>query len=240
MTHLKAVIVDDEELARKEFRELLREFSFINVAGEAEDADSAKILINEIEPDVIFLDIQMPGKTGFDLVSEIDTKAKIIFVTAFDEFALRAFEVNALDYLMKPVYPARLRETIERLISNEPAEHHHEPRLEPDDYIFFRMKDRSKFIRLDTIICINSSREYTEIITTGGIKGLIYKPMLEWEKRLPEKIFLRIHRSTIINLKFVEHLKPSLNNTYKVYMKGLSEPLVLSRRYAAKLKNLFF
>jgi len=236
---LNVLIVDDEQLAREELKELLSEYKSIRVVGEADSADTAIKAIAKFQPDVIFLDIQMPVKTGFDLVNEIKSDATIIFVTAYDEYAIRAFEVNALDYLMKPIYPERLKQTIERLKTKTEPVNHNEGKLHNDDYIFFSMKDRSKFVKVDSIICITASKEYTEIITTDGIKGLIYKSMIEWEQRLPEKIFTRIHRCSIVNLKHVLQLKPSLNNTYKVYMNGIPEPLIMSRRYAVKLKKIF-
>lgn len=236
---LTALIVDDEQLAREEMKELLNEYKSIEVIGEADNVDSALIAIKNLQPDVVFLDVQMPIKTGFDLVNELESDTEIVFVTAYDQYAIRAFEVNAIDYLMKPIYPERLRQTIERLHQNPTIEPEVEEKLQNEDYIFFQMKNRSKFIKVDTIICITASKEYTEIVTTEGVKGLIYKSMIEWEKRLPEKNFIRIHRSSIINLKYVQELKASLNNTYKVFMKGISDPLVMSRRYAVKLKKTF-
>jgi len=236
---LDVIIVDDEKLAREELKELLTEFESIRIVGEADSADEALRVINRFDPDVIFLDIQMPQKTGFDLINELESDAEIVFVTAYDEFAIRAFEINALDYLMKPIYPDRLKDTIQRLETKSGSSQKIESKLENEDYIFFNMKNRSKFIKVESIICINASKEYTEIITVEGIKGLIYKSMIEWEKRLPEKNFTRIHRSSIINLKYVLQLKPSLNNNYKVFMDGLTEPLIMSRRYASKLKKVF-
>jgi two-component system LytT family response regulator len=235
---LKALIVDDEKLAREELKELLLEYDKISIVGEANNVDSAIKAINENEPDVIFLDIQMPVKTGFDLVNEIESDAEIIFVTAYDEFALRAFEVNALDYLMKPIYPKRLQETISRLENKVVVSKPNSSNLQNDDYIFFNEKGRSRFVLVDSIICIRAAKEYTEVITDAGIKGLLHRPMIDWERRLPGKNFVRIHRSTIINLHHINEVKPSASNLFSVFMKGLNEPLNMSRRYAAKVKKV--
>jgi two-component system LytT family response regulator len=118
----KAVIVDDERLARKELSLLLSEYPNIEIVGEAASVSKAQDLIAKLNPDLIFLDIQMPGESGFDLINTISTSAQIIFVTAFDEYAIRAFEINALDYLLKPVNPSRLKEAISRLDSKPKME----------------------------------------------------------------------------------------------------------------------
>src|SRR5688500_1583009 len=116
----KALIVDDERLARKKLRSMLADFSNIEIAGEADSVSEAIKTIEKTNPEIIFLDIQMPKQNGFDLLEQIETNAKIIFVTAYDEYAIRAFEINALDYLLKPVNPKRLKQTIERLSTESP------------------------------------------------------------------------------------------------------------------------
>src|SRR5262245_59036171 len=233
----KAVIVDDERLARNKLRSLLAQHPQIRLVGEADSVDSAIETIERTMPDVVFLDIQMPGKSGFELVNRIDLPLKIIFVTAFDEYAIRAFELNALDYLLKPVSPERLTKAIDRLASPPtPIEKSSRP-LEYDDFLFLPFVDASRFLRVRDIKCVRAADVYSEIFTAGGEKTLVLKPLNEWEERLPEKHFARIHRSTIINIEFVERVEKSFNYSFEVYLRGGVEPLMMSRRYAARLKD---
>jgi len=239
MNNLKALVVDDERLARKELILLLHEFNNISIVAEADDVNSALLEIEKHNPDVIFLDIQMPGKSGFDLLNMIDVGAKIIFVTAFDEFAIRAFEIDALDYLLKPINPERLKVSIERLTQNENETKKYEnlKLLNYDDHLLLNINTKLKFIKIDSIVSISAAGDYSNIVYADGKKGLTLKTMKEWEKRLPTKYFCRIHRSNIVNLNFIEHLEEWFNNSYKVYLNDSSEPLVMSRRYVANLKS---
>ena len=239
MNKFKAIVVDDERLARKELISLLQEFNNISVVAEADDVDSALIEIEKHNPDVIFLDIQMPGKSGFDLLNSIDVEAKIIFVTAFDEFAIRAFEIDAVDYLLKPINPERLQVSIERLKQNESETKEYEnlKLLNYDDHLLLNINSKLKFIKIDSIVSITAAGDYSNIVYADGKKGLTLKTMKEWEERLPAKHFCRIHRSNIVNLNFVDYLEEWFNNSYKVYLNNNSDPLVISRRYVANLKS---
>lgn len=236
---LKALIVDDERLARKELISMLAEYTNIEIAGEAEDVSSAKSQNEKLQPDIIFLDIQMPKYSGFELLPSLDSETVVIFVTAFDEYALRAFEVNAMDYLMKPVNPERLKNAIERVFSEQKENVELSTRqLQIDDTLFLSINSKMQFIKINTIEGITSAGDYSEIWIEGKKKGLVLKPMKEWEQRLPEKYFQRIHRSTIINLECIDKMEEWFNHSYKIYLKNISEPFVISRRYIAKLKNL--
>lgn len=235
--HWNALIVDDERLARKDLISLLDPYPNIRIVGEAEDVTSAAAAITGLNPDVIFLDIQMPGESGFDLLGKIGAKHKIIFVTAFDEFAVRAFEVNALDYLLKPVNPARLAEALQRLEQEGSDQKQAGRSLTYQDRLFLNLGDRFQFLKLDSIVCISAAGDYSEVMIENGRKGLALKSMREWEMRLPGQYFVRIHRSTIINMEYIERVEEWFNYSYRVYMKNSAEPLVLSRRYAARLKE---
>ncbi len=239
MNNLKTIVVDDERLARKELILLLKEFNNISVVAEAGDVNSAMLEIEKHNPDVIFLDIQMPGKSGFDLLNSIDVTAKIIFVTAFDEFAIKAFEIDAVDYLLKPINPERLKVAIERLTKNESETKEYEnlKLLNYDDHLLLNINNKLKFIKIESIVSITAAGDYSNIICADSTKGLTLKTMKEWEKRLPTKYFCRIHRSNIVNLNFIEHLEEWFNNSYKVYLNNNSDPLVMSRRYVANLKS---
>ena len=237
MNRLKAIIVDDERLARKELVLMLKEYDNIEVTGEADSVNSAVQLIHTKRPDVIFLDIQMPGESGFDLVNLIETNAKIIFVTAFDEFAIRAFDINALDYLLKPVNPKRLKQTIDKLNSYKNDEPTFDAKLQNEDTLFLSVNSKMVFIKISSIILIKAAGDYTEIITSKGIKGLTLTSMKEWQQRLPTVYFERIHRSTIINLNKVERIEEGESASANIYLHEFSEPVSMSRRYAYKLKH---
>lgn len=234
----KAIIVDDERLARAKLRRLLDEHSNIKIIGEADGVTNAIKLIETEKPDVIFLDIQMPNSTGFDLLEKTSFEFQTIFVTAFDEYAIRAFEVNALDYLLKPITPKRLSEAIERLERTKDSDKHVES-LKYDDYFFVNTKKESKFIKLNSIKCIVAADVYTEIFTNNNEKFLLSKPLNEWESQLPKRNFVRIHRSTIINLEYIDKVEKWFNYSYQVYLQNINEPFVISRRYAAKIKGKF-
>jgi two-component system LytT family response regulator len=236
-TTFKSIIVDDEELAREDLKVLLKDFSEIEIIGESETVEETKALIKKLDPDLIFLDIQMPGKSGFDLLEEIQINAKIIFVTAYDEYAIRAFEVNAKDYLLKPVIKERLSLAIDRLKTEQEIEDNVEAKLEFDDSIFVMVNNHYQFVKIGSIIKIASAGNYSEIYTSSKLKGLVLKSLKDWEIRLPGNYFVRIHRNAIINLEFVDRVEGWFNYSYKVFLKEIDEPLVISRRYAAKLKE---
>jgi len=232
----KTLIVDDERLARKKMRQMLSEFPEIEIVGEADGVSEAVKLIEETAPDVVFLDVQMPQASGFELLEKTGSEFKTIFVTAYDEYAIRAFEVNALDYLLKPVNPERLKQAIERL-SSETSETAPENQLEYDDFLFLNFGRHSQFVRVSEIKCIAAADVYSEIHAEDGRKALIFKPLAEWEQRLPQKNFVRIHRSTIVNLAFVERVESMFNYSCEVYIKGFQKPFAMSRRFAAKVKS---
>jgi two-component system LytT family response regulator len=234
---LTALVVDDERLARKDLISLLSPYERIQVVGEADSVPSAIKAIRALNPDVIFLDIQMPGDSGFDLLDKIDVEAQVIFVTAFDEYAIQAFEVNALDYLLKPVNPDRLARAIERLEHREPDIPLKTRELKYDDRLFLMLGKHFKFLKINTITNIRAAGDYSEVMTCDGLKGLTLKSIKEWDARLPSQQFLRMHRSTIINMEFIEKAEEWFHYSFRVYLKGLEEPFVLSRRYVSKLKD---
>lgn len=235
----KVLVVDDERLARKELINMLSKYDCIKSIHEAEDVSSAIKMIEKVNPNLIFLDIQMPGDSGFDLLNKIDYKGKVIFATAFDEYALRAFEVNALDYLLKPITHDRLKKAIERLETESPKEPKFDFNLKLDDRLFLTVGTKLGFIKVGSIIAIESDGDYTKIKTTDGNNGLVSKSMKEWESRLPQNYFSRIHRTTIVNLEFVEKIEKWFNYSYKIHLKGIDEPYIISRRYAKQLKEKF-
>lgn len=232
-----ALIIDDERLARKDLISLLSAHDNITVVGEADDVPSSVEAIKRLNPDVIFLDIQMPGDSGFELLEKTDVEAHIIFVTAYDEYAIRAFEVNALDYLLKPVNPDRLAMALEKLESLEQDAWTKTRALNFEDRLFLMLGRHFKFLKVNTILSIVAAGDYSEVLTSDGKKGLVLKSMKEWEGRLPVQHFIRIHRSTIINMEYIDRVEEWFNYSFRLYLKGVEKPYVISRRYANKLKE---
>jgi two-component system LytT family response regulator len=237
---LEALIVDDERLARKELCSLLAGYTEVEIVGEADSVGRALTLIDSVQPNVVFLDIQLANETGFDLLEQVEAADfKTIFVTAFDAYAIRAFEVNALDYLLKPVNPERLKKAIEKLLRDEkPAATDLRP-LAFDDRLFLDLGGRSVFLKINTVSHILAAGDYSEVLTAEGQKYLVEKPLREWEARLPDKHFARIHRNCIVNLELVERVESWFNRSYQIFLHRGKEPLTVSRRYAAKLKEKF-
>jgi two-component system LytT family response regulator len=234
-----ALIVDDERIARRELAYLLRDHSEIEVAGEAASVDEALEALARLRPTLVFLDVQMPGASGFELFERANVEAHVIFVTAYDEFALHAFEVNALDYLLKPVRPQRLNQAIERYLSRAQADSPSVGRLDLADSIFLTIGQAPRFIRLASIECILAEGDYTRLIAAAGPVGMVLKTMKEWERILPERHFSRIQRSTIINCEQVLRFEQSANGAYHVHMRHLDQPLVMSRRFARQFRHRF-
>lgn len=233
---LTAVIIDDERLARSELRSLLADFAEMSVVGEAQNLDEAVNVIRLNKPDVVFLDIQLSGENGFDLLEQVEKDFNLIFVTAFDEFAIRAFEINALDYLLKPVNPDRLAKTLGRLSRIEGRREASNRKLEYEDRLFIEIGERTRFLKISSIKRISADGDYSQVFTDDGKKHLVTKLLKEWEDRLPEKYFVRIHRSTIVNIEFVEKVETRFSRSYQIYLREMKEPLSVSRRYAARLK----
>ncbi len=238
MTPIKAIIVDDERLARVSLRSLLESYPEIEIAGEADSCKAAVELVQQNKPKLIFLDIQLSGETGFDLLESIDSSIKIFFVTAFDEYAIRAFEVNAIDYLLKPIDPERLKSSIKRLINREDIQKSLINSYEYSDSIYVRISCySSKFLKISTITLIEPVGNYTKIFTTDGKNCLVLKTMKQWQEELPGCYFVRIHRSCIINIEHVDRIEIDSKTQHRVFLKNMSKPLDVSRRYARKLRS---
>ncbi|RYY96549.1 MAG: response regulator [Chitinophagaceae bacterium] len=243
---MRAIIIDDERLARAELRKLLQEFPEIEIVDEASNVDEGLAKIETHNPDLIFLDIQMPGKTGFDLLAEVDKAPQVIFTTAYDEYALKAFEVNALDYLLKPVEPKRLADAIQKLHNGEAGvsngngvSFHPEGNrslLTENDQVFVKDGDRCWFVRLSEIRLFESVGNYAKVFF-GNNKPLILKSLNALEERLDEKVFFRANRKHIVNLRLIEKIEPYFNGGLLLELKG-GEKIEVSRRQTVKFKEM--
>lgn len=236
---LKVILVDDERLARNELRRMLSEFSDVEIVGEAANAAEGIEKIETLSPDLIFLDIQMPGKTGFDLLSQLDKAPHVIFVTAYDEYALKAFEVNALDYLMKPVEPQRLAEALLKVRQKNEEEissYNNRGILSENDQVFVKDGERCWFVKLSEVRLFESVGNYAKVFF-GTNKPLILKSLNALEERLDEKVFFRANRKHIINLRLIQKIEPYFNGGLLLDLAG-GEKIEVSRRQAVKFKEM--
>lgn len=239
---MKAIIIDDERLARAELKKLLQDFPEVEIVDEAANAEEGIAKIEAQQPDIIFLDIQMPGKTGFDMLSELDRAPQVIFTTAYDEFALKAFEVNALDYLLKPIEPKRLADAIQKLHFSENKEMRSETEninnsiLTETDQVFVKDGERCWFVKLNEIRLFESVGNYAKVYF-GTNKPLILKSLNALEDRLDERTFFRANRKHIVNMRMIEKVEPYFNGGLLLDIKG-GEKIEVSRRQAVKFKEM--
>ena len=238
----KALIIDDERLARNELKKLLQDFPEIEVIGEAANANEGIEKIESLSPDLVFLDIQMPGKTGFDMLCELERAPHVIFTTAYDEFALKAFEVNALDYLMKPVEPKRLADALHKLDQVEEKEMSasltgiNRGMLNENDQVFVKDGERCWFVKLTEVRLFESVGNYAKVYFATN-KPLILKSLNALEERLDEKVFFRANRKHIVNLRMIDKVEPYFNGGLLLDLKG-GEKIEVSRRQAVKFKEM--
>ena len=236
---ITAIIIDDERLARKELKSLLAQHRKIEIIDEAANAEEALIKIHEKRPNLIFLDIQMPGKSGFDLLEELDYVPEVIFTTAYDEYALKAFEVNALDYLLKPIEDDRLRDSIDKVCEKIDIG---EPSISSDgiltenDQVFVKDGEKCWFITLKDVRYFESVGNYVKVHFDSN-RPMILKSLNNLEKKLDSKTFFRANRKHIINLRWIQKSETWFNGGLLVTVNG-EETIEISRRQAAKLKDM--
>lgn len=238
---IKTILVDDERLAREELKKLLETFKEIKIIGEAANADEALEKIEELKPDLVFLDIQMPGKTGFDLLEDLIDVPYVIFATAYDEYALKAFEVNALDYLVKPIETDRLKNAVEKAIdsikSRQATQGDNEgQRLGASDRVFVKDGDSCWFVALGDVRLFESVGNYVRVHFDDN-RPLIHKSLNGLSDRLDVDTFFRANRQQIINLNWVEEIQQWFSGGLLITLKG-GEKIELSRRQAAKFRDM--
>lgn len=240
MRIFRSLIIDDERLARATLSDMLADYPAIKVIGEAESITESVNLITSLAPDLLFLDIQLTDGTGFDLLNKINYSGYLIFVTAYDEFAIRAFEVNAIHYLMKPVSHKQLDEAISRLGSKSfTKETVTEIKYKYTDRLLVTCGNYMNFITIASIFTIIAAGNYTLVQAADGKEYIDSKTMNEWERRLPENNFTRINRATIINFDAIEKTEQLSSNLVLISIKGISMPFRISRLYFKKIRLRF-
>jgi two-component system, LytTR family, response regulator len=225
---MKALVIDDEALARRELRRLLAEFAWLEIVGEAANVDEAVARIEALSPDLLFLDIKMPGGSGFDLLARLERVPRVIFTTAHDEHAVRAFEVNALDYLLKPVEPERLAAALLK-VRNTAAPP--TPERGVMEQLFVQDGPRCWFVPLREVRLLSAENNYVRL-WWGKLHPLIARPLSLIERRLDPKRFFRANRSQIINLEFIEKVDLGINGRLDVTLRGGGPEIEISRRQA--------
>lgn len=243
---MRAIIIDDERLARTELRKLLQDYPEVEVIDEASNAEEGVQKIDSQNPDLIFLDIQMPGKTGFEMLQELDHAPAVIFTTAYDDYALKAFEVNALDYLLKPIEPKRLADAVEKVKKLYAGNHENNGAqawgdqsarlLGEQDQVFVKDGDRCWFVRLADVRLFESVGNYAKVFF-GNNKPLILKSLNALEERLDPKCFFRANRKHIVNLQAIEKVESYFNGGLLLELKG-GEKIEVSRRQTVKFKEM--
>ncbi len=238
----KAIIIDDERLARNELKKLLQDFPEVEIIDEAANAAEGIEKINNLNPDLIFLDIQMPGKTGFDMLTELDSLPYVVFTTAYDEYALKAFEVNALDYLLKPIEPKRIADALQKLHQAEEKDSATQQQsasrnlLTENDQVFVKDGERCWFVKLSDVRLFESVGNYAKVYF-GTNKPLILKSLNALEERLDERTFFRANRKHIVNMRMIEKIEPYFNGGLLLELRG-GEKVEVSRRQAVKFKEM--
>ena len=238
MFSINCILIDDERLAREELHLLLSSFPSFNIVGEAANADEGLELIETLSPDLIFLDIQMPEKSGFDLLEALDDAPKVIFTTAFDQYAIRAFEVNALDYILKPIRKERMLKTIEKVkleIQKEKEAKTNFKSISKNRQVFIKDGDQCHFVKLATISLIQSVGNYAKLHFEEK-SALLNRSLNLLEQKLDTEIFFRVNRQQIINLLFIDKIVPMFKGNLRIYLKDGTQVEVSERR-SAKFKE---
>lgn len=244
MKTFKTILIDDERLAREELKSLLKDYHGIEIIDEAKNGEEGIEKIKEKKPDLIFLDINMPGLNGFEMIKHLEEIPRVIFVTAYDEYALKAFEVNALDYILKPVDPERLKESIQKLTSGEDDYVSNQNTLTTrkdrvlslDDHVFIKDGEKCWFVELSKVRMLESDGNYVKVYF-DNFRPLILRSLNNFEERLDPEFFFRANRKYIINLKWVSSIENWFNGGLQVELRE-GEKVEISRRQAIRFKEM--
>lgn len=240
MSAYRCIIVDDEQLARESLKRLVARSAHLDLVGEADDGESAVGLANQVRPDLVFLDIRMPGLSGLEVATRLPAESNIIFTTAYDEFAVTAFELQALDYLLKPFGPRRFQQAVERLVDRD-VDPDRKARVRsalsdaPLSRLFVRERGRLISVPVASITHIMAADDYAELVTGEGTH-LMSVRMQDLENRLDGTRFVRIHRSVIVNLDYMVETAPCGNGRWEVTLRD-GTTLSSSRSGAARLRE---
>lgn len=236
MKKINFLIVDDENFARKQISEILKKINVSCNITEAATLVKAKESLSHTKFSIVFLDINLKGETGFDLVPFIPKRTKIVFITAMESYAIRAFEINAIDYILKPPTLDRMKKTMDLMADNSiekiPTES-----FTMTDRIFIQANNAIRFVNISDISFIQAKDVYTQIFSLETKHLLVRKSLTQWRKILPENDFIQIHRSTIVNINKIDRIETGNRGTYILFLKGTETPFSVSRTYSNEIKN---
>ena len=241
---LTALVVDDERLARKRLRQLLARHPGITVVAEADDMESAVAAAETWKPDVLFLDVELASGNGLDLPSRLTVAPKVVFVTAYESFAVQAFAVTAFDYLLKPVHPERLARTVRRLLENAPPPPPGpvlpaaaDTALTMQDRVSLKDRGAIKIVAVDQIAAIKAVGAYSRVLLRDLAPMVVLRGISDWERVLPAGFFIRLDRSLILQLPLVRAIEPVSRNETSLRLAGLAASLAIGRVAAQRLKS---
>jgi two-component system, LytTR family, response regulator len=242
---MRVVIIDDERLACEELKSVLKNYPNYQIVGEARNGQEGLALIESTDPDLVFCDVQMPGMTGFEMLSKLETMPRVVFVTAYDEFAIDAFKVKAIDYVLKPIDPERFRETIEKINASEEEDKQiaksekirTDRRLSITDKVFIKDGEKCSFIELSKVRYFESDGNYVKVYFDKN-RPLILRSLNALEERLDPEHFFRANRKFIVNMNFITNVETWFNGGLKVFL-GENEIIEVSRRQAIRFKENF-
>ncbi len=239
---IKAVIVDDVDSMRIVLKKLLGTFDKIQIIGEAADFEEARNIISEERPDLLFLDVDLNGLTSLDLLKTIGYQPMVIFITSHTDFAIKAFELNAVDYLLKPISLERLTKAIEKVTNkweDTTFEDDYNAKFTADHIILLSFDNKMSFVRIKDINYIEAYGNYTKVNLVDGKLSVTYNSIKNWDTKLPEDLFIQIHRSTIVNLHNVTKIEKWANDTGRLYLKGIDKPFEISRNFFFQIKKKY-
>jgi two-component system LytT family response regulator len=234
---MKALVVEDSRLAREGLVKMLQEYPELQVIGSADHPANAMELIENSKPEVIFLDIHMPGESGFDLLEKLDYIPKVVFTTAYSEYAIRSFDYHTVDYLLKPISQERLKVAIDKLTSHQhDSQISLKPLLDINSRMFVKDGDKCHLVALESIRYFESQKNHVRIFFEKEA-AFIKKSLNSVEERLPKKYFFRANRQYIVNLHAVTNIEETVGDGYEITMSD-GKKLEVSRRNAVELKDL--
>lgn len=234
---MRVAVIDDEPLAREGLRRALAAMPGVEVVGEAGSVREAVRVVEEKRPDGVFLDIQMPGATGFDLLARLDPAPRVVFVTAHSGHAVRAFEVDAVDYVLKPVEPGRLAKAVARLRAAVGGRDGEAVPFDVDDRLCLRTPERTFVTRIEDVVCLRADGDFCRFFLADGQSPFICRPLGSFLESLPDPPILRLDRSVAINVRRIRRLERAGGHAVRLWMDGLPEPIALGRSAAVRLRG---
>ena len=238
MKKITAIIVEDSRLARNELKDLLKEIPEVEIIAEAENADVAFELINSQNPDLIFLDIQLPGKDGFQLLEMLENVPMVVFTTAFDEFAIKSFEYNTLDYLLKPINPKRLSQAVEKVkLKLAEKTQKQDKKLDLEDQIFIKDGEKCWMVKISEIYLFEVEGNYTKVFFRNE-KAVLTRSLNIIEKKLPQEKYFRANRNTIFNINYIQNIENWFSGNLMIKLPNDNQ-VEISRRQAVLFKEIY-